>query len=424
MRNTDMQQHHQVQVYTTHADYKVPLNFIPGVNYLPPDHPRSPARPRRRGNSVSQQLLAPISNYLRRRKSDDAAMRVDGGGNGGDDWFKNSRNSSPALVRRNGQMTPSADESTEDEFDEEEKKKVEEDEEEEKEEEEKEEDEEEEEDDDEYDDENFEGRLILEERNIKNDMSSITMNKLFEHCTTTVTPSSRKVSVLSNHSLSSSLPDLTDIYNNNNNNNNNGKDNNNDSTSPQQKSHTLNRKKSSSMHVSPVCVEENNEVMLLDQVQNELRKKLPKTLYMTASIGMRNPLCATGNIRRNTVHNRESVFLENNKIPSYKKNSSIGSLELGGSFMGRRGSLLSKLRPLSKSPKNTPPLSPDSCGTPPSFTDSWNSSGGNSSPVPGSSPALFNRARTYAGRGSACSTDSGHFVYGSSSSVDSNTERS
>ena len=134
-------------------------------------------------------------------------------------------------------------------------------------------------------------------------------------------------------------------------------------------------------------------------VQDELRRKLPKTLYMTASIGMQNPLCVTGSIRASTVHHRESVVTPP-PARSFKKNHSIGTLDLTGfnnkaAAGPRRGSLFSKLLSTAATSKHS------SVSIDPPISDRKISS---------SSPALFNRARVYAaaGRRRLFSTGSGY----------------
>ena len=142
------------------------------------------------------------------------------------------------------------------------------------------------------------------------------------------------------------------------------------------------------------------------QIQDSLRGKLPKTLYMAAKIGMLNPLCSTGNIRRNTAHTQRLIIDDlksNNK--NYPTASNLKLTRLGASFdsCSQAGNLFSKLYLHNDSPSPSPPSSPD-CS------------------ICNSAPGLFTRARSYAGRRRYLSTGSGYSNVDSSSSTDSVAE--
>ena len=245
---TDLKKSH------SQSDYRVPQNFIPGLNYLPDRHHNDHQTPpsTRRGSSYTQ-VITPISNYIKRKTNNEYGQQKDGGTHPNSLAEKKSGN---VWLNDNASGAGRTDD----------RKCV--------------------------DDEFGEGGIVFSAE------SSGSGKNIEGGPDNTLCNSDKKV--IKNRKMSASLPDLT--YNHQN---------------QQPNSKNLNRKKSCSLNISPLCDEE-----LAFQVQDKLRCKLPKTMYMTAKIGMKNPICATGNIRRNTVHHRESV-VDAPRITSYKKNPSL-----------------------------------------------------------------------------------------------------
>ena len=146
----------------------------------------------------------------------------------------------------------------------------------------------------------------------------------------------------------------------------------------------------STIEISRTVKERNEDVLILSKVEDELRSKLPRTFHATASIGLMNPMCFLGGVRRNTItHTDTRPRIKKISVPFRKVNSICFDNYEGQ----RKKSIFAKL------------LSPQKPTIP---TDNMYGSTVNSS------PSLFTRAKSYATSRTPCKVDNGD----PSSSVD------